>query len=140
MRKLVRRTDPFGLIDPFFDDFFFGKRSQLENQILKTDIKEEDNQYVVKIDVPEIKKEDIKLSLQDGYLTINATLNKEDEEKEGSRYIRRERHFGSFSRTFYVGEDVVENDVKAKLEDGVLALTLQKTSPTIKEQKYIEIE
>lgn len=140
MRKLIRREDPFGLIDPFFDDFFFSKRSLFDNQILKTDIQEEDHQYIVKIDVPEIKKEDIKLSLEEGYLKVNVTYNNDVEEKDGTRYIRRERRFGNFSRTFYVGEDLVEDDVKAKLSDGVLTLTLQKKTPLIKESKYIEIE
>ncbi len=140
MRKIIRRENPFGLIDPFFDDFFLGKKNLFDSQILKTDIKEEQDHYLVKIDVPEIKKEDIKLSLENGNLTISATLNKENESEESGRYIRRERQFGSCSRSFYVGDDVMEEDVKAKLEDGVLTLTIVKKEPKQNTNKFIDIE
>ncbi len=140
MRKLVKRDNPFGLIDPFFDDFFsFGKRNLSDNQIMKTDIKEEDDHYLVKVDLPEIKKEDVKISLDNGYLLINATLENKHEEEEG-RYIRRERHFGNFARSFYVGDELVEEDIKAKLDNGVLTLTLKKRQPQAKASKFIEIE
>ena len=88
------------------------------------------------------KKEDIKLSLDDGYLTIAASFNETEEEKNKGKIIHRERHFGNFSRSFYVGEELEEKDIKAKLENGVLTLDVAKVEAIKKEKekKYISIE
>lgn len=113
------------------------------NEILKTDIKENDNGYEITMNVPGIKKEDVKAELKEGYLTIQATTNSDKEEKDKkSKYIRRERYTGSFSRSFYIGEEVTEEDVKAKFENGTLKMFIPKKEPKHIEQgkKYIAIE
>ncbi len=139
MNNLTRRNNTFW--DPFFLDSFF-ERGNTNNSFMKTDIKDQGDQYEMKIELPEVKKEDIKLSLEDGYLTINATINETEEEKNKGKIIHRERHFGNFSRSFYVGEDVEEKHIKAKLENGVLTLNILKVEAIQKEKekKYISIE
>ncbi|MDD2958439.1 MAG: Hsp20/alpha crystallin family protein [Lachnospiraceae bacterium] len=132
---------------PFDRDFFRGTgRSPLygknEKNLMKTDVKETDTAYEVDIDLPGFKKEDVNASLENGYLTINAVkgLNK-DEKEENGKYIRRERYTGQCSRSFYVGDAVTQEDIKAKFEDGILKLTIPKKDPNeIKQNKYIAIE
>ncbi len=133
----ITKHNNYGIFDPFFDDFFVENK---KNQIMKTDIIEKENHYELKIEVPEIKKEDIKLSLENGYLNIKATFNEENESTEEKRYICRERHYGSYSRSFYVGDTVKEEDIKAKLSEGVLTLNINKVLPNREEKKYITIE
>ncbi len=95
----------------------------------------------MKIDLPEVKKENIKLSLEDGYLIVSAKFDYNNEDKEKNNYIRRERHYGNCSRSYYLGEDVTEEDIKAKLQDGVLTLNVKKVDPKAKEtKKFISIE
>ena len=131
------------LFDNFMDDMFpTVERMPVKTMpsIMKTDIKETEDQYVLAIDLPGFKKEDVKIHLKDGYLNVSATSNTEDEEKEG-KYLRRERYTGSMTRSFYVGEDLTEQDVKAKFGNGVLTLSLPKEAPKkIEEPKYIAIE
>ena len=125
------------LFDDFFDDVpFFDNRA--ENQIekklygrhahnvMKTDIKETDDNYELIVDLPGFKKDEIKVSLEDGYLTISAEkgLDKDEEDKKG-RILRQERYAGSCSRSFYVG-DVKPEDIKAKYESGVLTVLVPK--------------
>ena len=102
-----------------FDDFFaapFFTRS--EANMMKTDIKEHDGGYELTVDLPGVKKDDIKAELNDGYLTITAENNSsKDENDEKGKYICRERYSGSYSRSFYVGDAVTEEDIKAKFED-----------------------
>ncbi len=108
--------------------------------IMKTDIKETEDQYVLSVELPGFNKEDVKLSLKDGYLNISASTQNEDEEKDG-KFLRRERYTGAMTRSFYVGEDITEEDVKAKFGNGVLTLLLPKEAPKkIEEPKYICIE
>lgn len=95
------------------------------------------------MNLPGIKKENVKAELKDGYLTINAITNSENDEKDSSgKYIRRERFMGSCSRSFYVGEEVTEEDIKAKFEDGTLKLQIPKKEEKAVEddRKYIAIE
>ena len=95
------------------------------------------------MNMPGVKKEDVKAELKDGYLTVQATTNSSNEEKdENSRYIRRERYVGSCRRSFYVGEAVEQTDIKAKFEDGTLKLSVPKKEmkPAVEEKKYIAIE
>ncbi len=114
-----------------FDDFggfpFGHTGSYHPSNLMKTDVKEADGKYEMVIDLPGIKKEDVKAELKDGYLTISAETNysSDDKDSEG-RYIRRERHYGSCSRSFYVGEDVKQEEIKACFEDGTLKLTVPK--------------
>ena len=138
--SIITRTNPFGLIDPFFDEFFTGESNSSLNQLMRTDITDEGDYYQLKVDLPEVKKEDIKLSLDEGYLTIEATQQNEDNEKKHGHFVRRERYYGSYKRSFYIGEDILQEDIKAKLNDGVLTLIVNKRVPEEKEPNYIEIE
>jgi len=137
MMLMPRRDfDLFG--DDFFrDDFFKGEK----NNLMKTDIKETDNSYILDIDLPGYKKEDIKVDITDGYLTINAKTSDEVNEEEKGKYVRRERFMGEATRSFYVGEDIKEDEVKANFKNGILNLEIPKVSPEEKKsaKKYIEI-
>lgn len=135
---LVPRNN-FDLFDDIFGDPFFRKN---ENKIMKTDIIERDNSYVIDIDLPGFNKENIKIDVTDGYLTINAKMsssNKENDKKE--KYVRRERYFGECSRSFYVGEDIESDDIKASFKNGILSLEIPKIDEQKKlpDKKYIEI-
>lgn len=109
---------------------------------MKTDVKETDAGYEVDIDLPGFKKDEISAKLDDGYLTISASkgLDKDEKNKEG-KYIRKERYAGAMSRSFYVGGDVTEEDIKAKYEDGILKLSIpKKEAKAVENKKYIAIE
>lgn len=109
---------------------------------MKTDVKETDNAYELDIDLPGFKKDEVTAKLENGYLTISATkgMNKDEQNKEG-KYIRRERYAGAMSRSFYIGENVQQEDIHAKFEDGILKLTVPKEDPKkVEEKKYISIE
>ena len=133
------------LFDNFMDDMFpaSGRKSfKTMPSIMRTDIKETEDQYVLSVELPGFNKEDVKLSLKDGYLNISATAQDEEEEEEkDGKFLRRERYTGAMTRSFYVGEDITEEDVKAKFGNGVLTLALPKEAPKkIEEPKYICIE
>ena len=122
-------------MDSHWDKDFFGGKSHLmgayEKNMMKTDIKEKDNQYEIEIDLPGFKKEEINANLENGYLTINASKNEEREEKnESGVYIRRERYTGQCARSFYVGEVVQQQEIKAKFENGILHLVIPKKQET----------
>jgi len=127
----------------FFDDFFkdpFFESS--ESSVMKTDIKEKDNSYELEVDIPGYKKEDIKMHMEDGYLIINAKTNNEKDEKDkNGKYIRKERFFGECSRSFYLGNDIKEEDIKANFKNGTLNIEVPKKTQKEKEQekKYIDI-
>ena len=128
------------LFDDFMDFPFGGKKI---NTMMKTDIRDTDSTYELDIDMPGFKKEDIKAQLKDGYLTIQATTDSARDEKDsGGTYIRRERYSGSCSRSFYVGDAVTQEDIKAKFEDGTLKMVIPKkeAKPAVEEKKYIAIE
>lgn len=117
----------------------FGKNAA---RIMRTDVKEKKDSYEVDVDLPGFKKDQIRVELENGYLTISATkgANNDEQNKEG-KYIRRERYTGTMSRSFYVGEDVQQEDIHAKFEDGILKLTVPKEDPKkVEEKKYISIE
>lgn len=125
-----------------FDDLFntpFFTRS--EQNMMKTDIKEHDGGYELTVDLPGVKKDDIKAELNDGYLTITAENNSsKDEKDEKGKYICRERYSGSYSRSFYVGDSITEEDIKAKFENGTLTLDIpKKEALPEKQNKYIAI-
>ena len=109
------------LFDTFFDDFKRPARSNTNINVMRTDIKETDAGFELDIDLPGYKKEDVQAELKDGYLTISAKTNTTREEKdENGKYIRKERYSGSCSRSFYVGEQLEQEDIKARFEDGIL--------------------
>ncbi len=111
---------------------------------MKTDIKEMKDGYQLEVDLPGFKKDEIKVSLENGYLTIEAAkgLDQDEQEKETGRYIRRERYAGACQRSFYVGEDVTQEDIKAEFKHGILNLFVPKkeAKPVVEENKYINIE
>ena len=112
--------------------------------LMKTDIKELDNGYELEIDLPGFKKDEIKAELNNGYLTVSAAkgLDEDEEDKKTGRYIRRERYAGACQRSYYVGEDITEEDVKASFEHGILTLFVPKkdVKPVAEEKKFITIE
>ena len=112
--------------------------------MMKTDVKETEKGYEVAVDLPGFKKDEIQLELNDGYLTISAEkgLDKDEQEKESGHYIRRERYAGACSRSFYVGEDVQQEDIKAEFKHGILKLFVPKkeAKPAVEEKKHIAIE
>ena len=130
----------------FMDDFFgVPERTytqSAQNALMKTDVVENKDGFDVSIDLPGFKKEDVKGEVKDGYLIITASTkqNKEEKNKDG-KYIRKERYSGTCQRSFYVGEDITQEDIKAKFEDGVLKLEIPKkeAKPEGKEAKYISI-
>ena len=135
MMMLPRKND-FNLLDDIFGDLDYA-----ENKIMKTDIKEHKDNYSIMVDLPGYNKDDIKISIEDGYLTIRATMNKEDEEKEHGKFVRRERYFGECSRSFYVGDDVEVEDIKASFKNGTLNLEIpKKEQKQVSEKKYVQIE
>lgn len=112
-------------------------------EMMSTDVRETENGYEVIMNLPGFTKGDVKGEIKDGYLTVTATTNTSRDEKDAEgKYIRRERYSGSCSRSFYVGEEVTQDDIKAKFEDGTLKLTIPKKEPQVKEEqkRYIEIE
>lgn len=147
------------LFDNFFDDLFdfpvindtamqdaqrklYGQHAP---NMMKTDVQEHEDHFEVDIDLPGFKKDELSLELQDGYLVIRAAKQYSEDEKEKNtgKFVRRERYAGSMSRTFYVGEDVKQEDIHAKYESGVMKLTIPKPEvkkPEIEQKKYIAIE
>ena len=134
------------LFDDLFTDFNQANGRSPKNRmnvpgVMKTDIKETEKEYELSIELPGYKKEDVNAELKDGYLIISATNEQNDEEKDDNGYIRKERYYGSCQRTFYVGKDLKEEDIKAKFENGVLTLDVPKDVEKLpEEKKYISIE
>ena len=134
------------MMNTSFEDDFFGNHSlpygNHAKGFMKTDIKEGKDGYEVHIDLPGFKKEDINAQLENGYLTVTASqnTNKEEQDEEG-RYIRRERYVGNCSRSFYVGDALTQDDIRAAFKDGVLHLTFPKEIQKQEEQpRLITIE
>ena len=124
---------------PEVDKALYGKHA---SNVMKTDVKETDTGYEVDIDLPGFKKDEINAQLDNGYLTISAAkgLDKDEKDKKG-KYIRKERYAGAMSRSFYVGENVTQEDIKAKYEDGILRLSVpKKEAKAVEDKKYIAIE
>lgn len=135
----------------FFDDFmmspfdaFFDGPNAMPKQpaLMKTDIKETDSSFELTIDLPGIDKENVTAHIENGYLEVAAESRKESEEKaEDGSYLRKERFEGKCSRKFYVGEEIVEDDISAKFENGVLQISVPKrTEPLPEAKKTIAIE
>ena len=123
----------------FRDPFFTNSNN---TKLMKTDIQEKDNNYILDMDLPGYEKEDIKAQLKDGYLTITAQKNTSNDDKdEEGNYIRRERYCGKCSRSFYVGDSIKEEDIKANFNNGILELTFPKeVEQKAEEMKYITID
>lgn len=131
--------------DNFFDDFmdFPSRAGRMDASLMKSDVKEVGDHYELEMDLPGFKKEDVKLQLKDGVLTFEAkTSTTNDEKDENGKYLRRERFQGTCTRSFYVGEKVKQEDIKAKFENGVLKVTVPKNEnlPEPEMNNYIAIE
>ena len=134
---------------PFFDDRdmkraekkLYGRRGQ---NLMKTDIRETDDSYELEMDLPGFKKEEIQVSLDNGYLTISAAkgLDEDEQEKKSGKYIRQERYAGACRRSFYVGDDVTSEEISGEFKHGILKLTIPKkeVKTEVPEKKYIAIE
>ena len=127
---------------PFARDFWGRTNNKTTKNLMKTDIREHDAGYELDIDLPGFKKDEIKAELENGYLTISATkgANNDEQDKKG-KYIRRERYAGTMQRSFYVGDDVTQEDIKAKFENGILRLSIpKKDAKAVETKKTIAIE
>ncbi|MDD3123060.1 MAG: Hsp20/alpha crystallin family protein [Candidatus Izemoplasmatales bacterium] len=139
MNNVVKRNNDFFYFDNFFDGFLTKPLSKTNSSCMKTDIQELESGYSLDIDVPGYGKEEIKISLDNGYLTVEAN-QEEVKEEEKRHYLRRERFIGSLARSFYVGDGISESDIKASYDKGILKLFIPKQGTNIKEKKYISIE
>ncbi|MDO5145755.1 MAG: Hsp20/alpha crystallin family protein [Eubacteriales bacterium] len=129
-------------MDFSFPSFDRVMNNNVSRGVMKTDVKESEQGYELDIELPGYHKEDVKAELKDGYLTIQAqkSVNKDEKDENGS-YIRRERYAGSMSRRFYVGENVTEEDIRARFEDGILKLAVPKKEEKKEEQpRLIQIQ
>ncbi len=136
------------LFDDFFNDFARPSRALMgysapANHMMRTDIKETATGYELDIDLPGYDKKDVQAELKDGYLTVSAATRKNSDSKdENGKYIRRERYYGSCSRSFYIGENITRDEIKAKFENGILKLSVPKkeAKPAVETNQYIAIE
>ena len=143
------------LFDNFMNDFSFYNDAPFENvekklyghhakNVMKTDIKETDEGYELEIDLPGFAKDEVKVSLDNGYMTVSAAkgLDTDEQEKKSGKYIRRERYAGACERSFYVGDEITEEDVKGEFKHGMLKLFIPKkeAKPAVEQKKYISIE
>ena len=137
MMMMPRNNFGFDLFDELFKDPFFSRREN-QNAVMKTDIREKDGDYLMDIDLPGFSKDDISAELHDGYMTVTAKKEENNDEKDDKgNYIHRERYSGSCSRRFYVG-DISEADIKASFKDGTLHLEIPKEEPKkLEEQKKL---
>ena len=139
MMMIPRRKNEFDLLGEMFSDPFFIEH---ESRTMKTDIKEKKDKYIIDIELPGYQKENIKMEVDNGYLTVYAEINSDNEEKEEGKFVRRERYAGSCSRSFYVGTEVQSEDIKAHFKNGMLRIEVPKKEENkeLPEKKYIQID
>ena len=134
---------------PFFDDRDLRKTERKlyghnAKRLMKTDIKETDSGFELEMDLPGFKKDEVQVELKDGYLVVSAEkgLDEDEKDKKSGKYLRRERYAGSCQRSYYVGNDTTEDDIKAHFEHGMLTVTVAKkeAKPAVEEKKHIAIE
>ena len=139
------------LFDDLFDDSFFNDKDvkNMEKKlyghraknVMNTDVKETEEGYELLMDLPGFKKEDVTVELENGYITIRATKNLDKDGENKGKYIRRERYAGSCERSFYVGEALTQDDIKASFKHGILRLDIpKKDEKKVERNKYISIE
>lgn len=138
--KFYPRANDF--FNDVFDNVWHEPFLRNENSVMKTDITEKDGNYLLDMELPGCKKEDIQIALHDGYLNISASRNTSHDEKDDQgNLIRQERFSGSYQRNFYVGENIREEDIKANYENGELKIIVPKdTGKKVEEKKFIPIE
>lgn len=136
MRYLANKNS--NVLDDLWDNVFTGFNT---NRLMKTDVHEKDGKYIMDIDLPGYKKDDVKISLYNGNLTISAEKNESNEEKDAKgNLIRQERYSGSCLRSFYVGDSIRDNDIQASFKDGILTITVPTEEHKEEtEKKYIDI-
>lgn len=136
---LMPRKDSLDLFDDFFGGNFLSK---FDTNMMRTDIRENDNSYIIDVDLPGYSKENIKVDVTDGYLNISAKMNSNEDDSKKGKYVRRERYYGECSRSFYIGDDIKTDDVKASFKNGILSLNIPKKTEEEKESEknYISIE
>lgn len=139
MMMIPRKRNEFDLFDDMFGDPFFERK---ESKLMRTDIKEKGNNYIIEVDLPGYEKENIDLEIEDGYLKVTAKTAKNiDESDEEEKYIHQERFYGECSRSFYVGKEIKEDDVKASFKNGILTLIVPKEQQKqLEEKKKIQID
>ena len=126
--------------DPFFDLFFQPEKRTNHRYLMSTDILDKKDHYEMKVNLPDVKKEDLNVSLENGYLIIEVNVNTDKQEKEED-YILNERSYGTYSRRYYVGQDVEMKDISGKLENGLLTLNIKKVNEeAVKKSHQIEIQ
>ena len=138
------------VFDDFFEFPFYDDKAEKKlyghhaANLMKTDIQEHDDGYTLEMDLPGFKKDEIKVELNNGYMTISAAkgLDEDEKDRKSGKYIRRERYTGSCQRSFYVGEDITEEDIKAEFKHGILKLFVPKkeAKPAVEQKKYVSIE
>lgn len=138
-------------MDDLFDDMFYvpvkkndkGYKKGKNIASMNTDVQEFDDRYEMEYELPGFEKKDIQAELKDGYLTVSAshTENNDEKDKKG-KYIRRERYVGEYQRSFYIGEDIMQEEIKANFDQGILKLIIPKkeTKPEMEEKHFIDIE
>lgn len=144
------RNDPF---DSLFFDFPFnhgrdrkrtGRKPYVSQRksLMKTDVKEGKEGYELVMELPGFRKDEVKVSLEDGYLTVDAAKSTEEETQKNEKYICRERFTGACQRKFYVGEEIADTDIRGEMKDGILKIMVPKkeAQPAVEEKKYITIE
>ncbi len=140
MLMVPRKRNEFDLFNDFFggDDFF----TRRESTIMKTDIKEKKDSYVIEMDLPGYEKENINLELKDGYLNVSAKVEKEEKNDENEKFVHKERFYGHCARSFYVGEQITEEDIKAEFKNGTLKVSVPKKEEKkeLPEAKHIQIQ
>ena len=130
----------YDLFDGMFDDLFNAPFIST-NTAMRTDIHENENGYTLDIELPGYKKEDVMIDLEDGYLNISAKHETSDEERDAKgNVVRNERYFCSCSRSFYVGNKITEEDIRAKFDNGILEISIPKETKKIETKKTISIE
>ena len=135
MKNEIMRNNFF---NPFFSDFF---EENPNKNLMKTNIIDNGDHYEFEIELPKVKKENVKVSVEDGYLTVSAEYNSEENEKnKNSKFLRKECFYSTTSRSYYVGKGVTEEMVTGKLENGVLTLEVKKPVETKPVKRYIEIK
>lgn len=144
------KNDPFDSL--FFDLPFYRGRDRKRTgrkpyafqrkSLMKTDVKEGKDGYELVMELPGFKKDEIKVSFEEGYLTVDAAKNAEEDVEKNEKYICRERFSGACQRRFYIGEEITDTDIRGELKEGILKITIPKkeAKPAVEEKKYITIE
>jgi len=144
MMLLPRRRNDMDLFRDFFegDDFFSPMMPPMrEMSIMKTDIKEKKDKYVIEMDLPGYEKDNISIDLKDGYLEVSAKVEKEENSDEHEKFVHKERYYGHCSRSFYVGDQITEEDISAEFKNGILKINVPKKEEkkALPEVKHIQI-